>query len=163
MPVHAGLEAEGRGLERAHFARWLALFEGAARESCPAPAVPFLMEKARRIAESLALGVEVARGDLPVAKRTGQAPPSALLRRVVRLVHATPVAADDAEAGLEALAAALGAALSPALLADVVREGVRRGWLREPVRLPPGALQCHWVLEATPAGHRMAGKEASDA
>ena len=72
MPVHAGLGAGNgeQGLGRAHFARWLALFEQAARETCPAPAVPYLMEKARRIAESLALGVAVARGELPPRENT---------------------------------------------------------------------------------------------
>ena len=92
--------------------------------------------------------------------------PSSLLRGVVGLVHASPVAADDAEAGLDAvaaaLAAALGVAVSRATLAAAVREGVQQGWLRDPVRLPPGALQCHWLLEATAAGHRLAGEGAAE-
>ena len=29
---------------------------------------------------------------------------------------------------------------------------LREGLIREPIRLPEGALQCHWHLELTPAG-----------
>jgi hypothetical protein len=29
---------------------------------------------------------------------------------------------------------------------------LRRGLIREPIRLPEGALQCHWQLELTPTG-----------
>ena len=29
---------------------------------------------------------------------------------------------------------------------------LRDGLIREPVRIPEGALQCHWRLELTPAG-----------
>ena len=35
---------------------------------------------------------------------------------------------------------------------DSVAACVREGLVREPVRLPEGALQCHWHLELTPAG-----------
>jgi hypothetical protein len=35
---------------------------------------------------------------------------------------------------------------------DVVAECLRDGLIREPIRLPEGALQCHWHLELTPAG-----------
>lgn len=51
-----------------------------------------------------------------------------------------------------------------ALDADDFRTGIaeclRRGLIRDPVRLPEGALQCHWHLELTPAGVAAArGKE----
>ena len=29
---------------------------------------------------------------------------------------------------------------------------LRDGLIREPIRLPEGALQCHWHLELTPKG-----------
>jgi len=56
------------------------------------------------------------------------------------------------EAGYERFAA-----LSPEPVGfDSFREEVAKclaeGLIREPVRLPPGALQCHWRLELTPAG-----------
>ncbi|GAB0113336.1 group III truncated hemoglobin [Acidisoma sp. C75] len=60
MAAHMPLELRGP-----HFARWLSLFEQAARETCPEPAVRYLMEKARRIAASLEMGASVARGEMP--------------------------------------------------------------------------------------------------
>jgi hypothetical protein len=35
---------------------------------------------------------------------------------------------------------------------DAVATTLRDGLIREPIRLPEGALQCHWHLELTPAG-----------
>src|SRR5262249_16437193 len=35
---------------------------------------------------------------------------------------------------------------------DGIGSCLREGLIREPVRLPEGALQCHWHLELTPAG-----------
>jgi hemoglobin len=64
MAAHLKLPLEPR-----HFARWLALFEQTARAECPEPAVALLMEKARRIAQSLELGMDVHRGVLPERRR----------------------------------------------------------------------------------------------
>ena len=33
-----------------------------------------------------------------------------------------------------------------------IAECLHRGLIREPIRLPEGALHCHWRLELTPAG-----------
>lgn len=52
MPKHLPLP-----IDATHFDRWLALFEETAREVCPPVAVNWFMERARRIAESLELGV----------------------------------------------------------------------------------------------------------
>jgi hypothetical protein len=35
---------------------------------------------------------------------------------------------------------------------DAVAACLRDGLIREPIRLPEGALQCHWHLELTPTG-----------
>jgi hypothetical protein len=35
---------------------------------------------------------------------------------------------------------------------DAVASCLREGLIREPIRLPEGALQCHWHLELTPKG-----------
>ena len=51
LPVDAG-----------HFDRWLALFEHTAREVCPPKAVAHFMERARRIAGSLEMGVASVHG-----------------------------------------------------------------------------------------------------
>jgi hemoglobin len=51
MPKHLPLP-----IDAAHFDRWLALFEATTREVCP-PVADWFMDRARRIAESLELGV----------------------------------------------------------------------------------------------------------
>jgi len=35
---------------------------------------------------------------------------------------------------------------------DAVASNLRDGLIREPIRLPEGALQCRWHLELTPTG-----------
>lgn len=56
MPMHARLPVDA-----AHFDRWLALFEASARQVCGAAADLFI-DRARRIAQSLELGVAATRG-----------------------------------------------------------------------------------------------------
>ena len=68
LPAHIPL-----ALQKQHFGRWLALFEKTVGEVCSPAAVPYLMEKARRIAQSLEFASAVQRGELPVRGRpTGQ-------------------------------------------------------------------------------------------
>ncbi|MBV9565960.1 MAG: group III truncated hemoglobin [Bradyrhizobium sp.] len=59
MPKHLPLPVDA-----AHFDRWLALFEAAAKELCPPDAEAHFVERARRIAASLELGVAGANGVL---------------------------------------------------------------------------------------------------
>ncbi len=59
MRVHMPLPVDAE-----HFDRWLALFERTAEEVCPGPAVAHFVERARRIAESLELGVAARHGVL---------------------------------------------------------------------------------------------------
>ena len=59
MQKHLPLPIDAR-----HFDRWLALFEETARELCPSKAADCFAERARRIAESLELGVACAHGAL---------------------------------------------------------------------------------------------------
>jgi len=59
MRLHLPLPVDGR-----HFDRWLALFEATAREVCPPQAAEVFVERARRIAESLELGIASASGQL---------------------------------------------------------------------------------------------------
>ena len=47
-----------------HFDRWLALFEDTASEVCPPEAARHFVERARRIAESLELGIAGHHGEL---------------------------------------------------------------------------------------------------
>ena len=51
-------------VDAAHFDRWLALFEAAAREVCSPEAAAHFVERARRIAASLELGIAGGQGVL---------------------------------------------------------------------------------------------------
>jgi hemoglobin len=51
-----------------HFQRWLAIFEETANEICPPAAAAHFIERARRIAQSLMLGLAATRGELPAAR-----------------------------------------------------------------------------------------------
>lgn len=71
MPAHIRLEVPGgAGLEEAHFAHWLALFEATLARVCHgrpdggAVAALFL-DRAQRIAESFKLGISFHRGQAP--------------------------------------------------------------------------------------------------
>lgn len=57
MRAHAALPVDAR-----HFDRWLDLFVVAARTVCPPPAAEAFVDRARRIAASLELGIAVGRG-----------------------------------------------------------------------------------------------------
>jgi hemoglobin len=59
MAKHMPLAVDAR-----HFDRWLALFEEVARDLCPPAAAARFIERARRVAESLELGVATANGAL---------------------------------------------------------------------------------------------------
>ena len=76
-------------------------------------------------------------------------PRTALLRAA-----AGGVSADSAEAGL----AALGLADAQGALAALVAEGL----IRDPIRLEPGALHCHWRLELTLSGREAVRRLTGD-
>ena len=70
-------------VDAAHFDRWLDLFEATARELCPPTAAAHFIERARRIADSLELGINTGRGVLPTGPGAGRrraAPDAAPLR-----------------------------------------------------------------------------------
>jgi hypothetical protein len=56
------------------------------------------------------------------------------------------------EAAFERLQAITGDTIDYDAFRDVVSACLREGLIREPIRLPEGALQCHWHLELTPKG-----------
>ena len=56
------------------------------------------------------------------------------------------------EAGFDRFATLSPVQVSYDAFRDAVTECLRDGLIREPIRLPEGALQCHWHLELTPAG-----------
>jgi hemoglobin len=57
MRIHMPLPIDAE-----HFDRWLALFEATARETCPPAAAAHFMERAKRVAESLELGIAGGQG-----------------------------------------------------------------------------------------------------
>jgi hypothetical protein len=62
------------------------------------------------------------------------------------------------EAGFARFAAIAGVDVAYAAFCDAVAAALRDGLIREPIRLPEGALQCHWHLELTPKGVETARK-----
>jgi hypothetical protein len=56
------------------------------------------------------------------------------------------------EAGYERFSALAHRSIEFAPFCDAVATCLYQGLIHEPVRLPEGALQCHWHLELTPAG-----------
>jgi hypothetical protein len=56
------------------------------------------------------------------------------------------------EAGFERFQSIAGEVFHYGTFCDAVAACLREGLIREPVRLPEGALQCHWHLELTPKG-----------
>lgn len=58
----------------------------------------------------------------------------------------------NVEAGYERFAELAPFAVDYDAFRDAVDACLRDGLIREPIRLPEGALQCHWHLELTPKG-----------
>jgi len=56
------------------------------------------------------------------------------------------------EAGFERFQELTGDPIGYGRFANAVASCLRDGLIREPIRLPEGALQCHWRLELTPDG-----------
>ena len=56
------------------------------------------------------------------------------------------------EAGFERFVALAGQPITYDAFCNAVAACLRERLIREPIRLPEGALQCHWHLELTPAG-----------
>ena len=56
------------------------------------------------------------------------------------------------ELAYERFSALTNAAISEAEFREAIASCLHERLIREPVRLPEAALQCHWHLELTPAG-----------
>lgn len=72
MQKHLPLPVDAR-----HFDHWLALWEETAQTECPPAAADLFIDRARRIAASLELGIATARGQMP-AKGARLAPDGAV-------------------------------------------------------------------------------------
>ena len=75
-------------------------------------------------------------------------PVSLLLKAALRHVINEP----NAESGFARIRELTGSDLDDAILAEAVHRCLASGLVRDPVRLPAGALQCYWHLELTPQG-----------
>jgi hypothetical protein len=75
---------------------------------------------------------------------------------LLRIVGNRPIVADTMEEGLDLLIQLLGGDMARATVAAAVQQVVAERLAYEPVRLPPGALHCHWHLELTPRGQETA-------
>jgi len=71
---------------------------------------------------------------------------------VMRAAWKGAVTADNAEDGFARIRTLTASTLDNAALAEAVATCLAQKLIHEPVRLPEGALQCHWTLELTPAG-----------
>jgi hypothetical protein len=58
----------------------------------------------------------------------------------------------DLAAGQARFEAIVGETLDAGAFAQAVGRLLTAGLIHDPVRLPAGALQCHWCLEVTPEG-----------
>ena len=56
------------------------------------------------------------------------------------------------EAGFERFQAITGGVIGFEAFRDATDDCLRNGLIKEPIRLPEGALQCHWHLELTGKG-----------
>lgn len=72
--------------------------------------------------------------------------------RLLAIAFHHRIAEPNIEAGYERVRALAGGDLGYDEFRDTLDACLREGLIREPVRLPEGALQCHWALDLTPAG-----------
>ncbi len=77
---------------------------------------------------------------------------SPLLGPLLLAIFQQRVTAPDADAGLAQLEANVGCEASVDDWRSAVVDALAAGLVHDPVRLPAGALQCHWHLELTPSG-----------
>ena len=66
------------------------------------------------------------------------------------------VTAPDSDAGLARLVASADREATADDWRTAVADALAAGYIHDPVRLPAGALQCHWHLELTPKGVEIA-------
>ena len=77
---------------------------------------------------------------------------SPLLGPLLMVIFRRRVTAPDSDSGLVHLAASSDREASVDDWRTAVADALAGGYVHDPVRLPAGALQCHWHLELTPKG-----------
>ncbi len=77
---------------------------------------------------------------------------SPLLGPLLLVTFRQRIVAPDSDAGLAHLGASADRVASVDEWRTAVADALAAGYIHDPVRLPAGALQCHWHLELTPDG-----------
>ncbi len=82
---------------------------------------------------------------------------SPLLASLLLLIFRRRITAPDSDTGLAELAISTDTAVDDRAAGvddwrTAVADALEAGYIHDPVRLPAGALQCHWHLELTPKG-----------
>lgn len=77
---------------------------------------------------------------------------STLFESLLLLIFRLRITAPDGDSGLAHLAASTHCEGSVDDWRSAVSTALAAGYVHDPVRLPAGALQCHWHLELTPKG-----------
>ena len=78
---------------------------------------------------------------------------------LLRLALTADIREDEAADGMRRAAQAIGAPVAE--VEAEIAAMVRAGLLYDPIRIPEGALKCHWRLEPTPKGAAEAAKLAA--
>lgn len=81
---------------------------------------------------------------------------ASLVDALVLHVFRNRITAPNADAGIELLAARARCDATTDEWRSAVTDALAAGYLHDPIRLPEGALQCHWHLELTPLGVEVA-------
>jgi hypothetical protein len=74
------------------------------------------------------------------------------LTRLLMAAYRNRIIEANAEAGLERIAVLCDGIFNGDAFREALAAALRERLIFDPVRLPEGALQCHWQLELTPAG-----------
>lgn len=78
--------------------------------------------------------------------------PPGLTLQLLRIAYHHRVVESDAAAGLTRIVGLLGRPIEDGVFHAALGAALAEGLVHDPVRLPAGALQCHWHLELTPKG-----------
>jgi hypothetical protein len=71
---------------------------------------------------------------------------------LLRVAFRTPITEANIEAGYARFHTLDAHSIGYPSVCEAVASCLRDSLIREPIRLPEGALQCHWHLELTPEG-----------
>lgn len=85
-----------------------------------------------------------------------------LVSELLHVAHREHVAAADAEAGIDELGHRARVKAPHDAWRAAIAQALERGLIEDPVRLPPGALQCHWKLQLSTRGLALVGQVAAN-